>query len=51
MEFIECLKERLVTTDIEKVKQDVKPYIKDIHLLDIWSNDYFLQLVEKMKFC
>ena len=50
-EFMECLKERLATTDINKVKQDVKPYIKDIHLLDIWSNDYFLQLVEKIKFC
>lgn len=50
-EFIECLKERLVTTDIEKVKQDVKPYIKDLHPLDIWSNDYFLQLADMIEFC
>lgn len=50
-EFMECLKERLATTDINKVKQDVKPYIKDLHSLDIWSNDYFLQLADMIEFC
>lgn len=50
-EFMECLKERLTTTDINKVKQDVKPYIKDLHSLDIWSNDYFLQLADMIEFC
>lgn len=50
-EFMECLKERLATTDINKVKQDVKPYIKDLHPLDIWSNDYFLQLADMIEFC
>ncbi|MFR9500452.1 MAG: nucleotidyl transferase AbiEii/AbiGii toxin family protein [Rikenellaceae bacterium] len=49
-EFVEHLKERLATTDIELVKNDVKPFIKDHSVLDIWSNDYFLQLVELMKF-
>ena len=49
-EFIEHLKNRLATTDIELVKSDVKPFIKDHSVLDIWSNDYFLQLVELMKF-
>lgn len=28
--------------NIEQVKNDVKPYIKDLSSLDIWSNDDFL---------
>ena len=43
-EFNEKLLERLSTTDINNVKQDVYPFIKDVHELDLWSNDYFIQL-------
>jgi len=40
--FISLLKERLTKMNIEQVKNDVKPYIKDLSSLDIWSNDDFL---------
>ena len=43
-EFNESLLERLSTTDINNVKQDVYPFIKNVHELDLWSNDYFIQL-------
>lgn len=49
-EFYALLKKRLSTTDIEQVKRDVAPFIKDRKTLDIWSNDYFLRLVEKIEF-
>ena len=48
--FLELLKERLANTDIEQVKADVAPYIIDPRELDIWSNDYFLQLADRMLF-
>ena len=32
------------------VKADVSPFIKDTMELDIWSNDYFLQLADMIKF-
>jgi len=50
-EFMAILREKISNTDIENVKRDVIPYINPSHLrtLDIWSNDYFLQLVEMMK--
>lgn len=31
------------------VKNDVLPFIKDPTELDIWSNDYFIRLVEMMR--
>ena len=45
------IREIIASTDIENVKQDVLPYIDPNQLssLDIWSNDYFLQLVDMMK--
>ncbi len=49
-EFIEKLKERLSTTDINMVKRDVKPFLRNNNELEIWSNDYFLQLADMIKF-
>lgn len=50
--FIERLRHRLATADIENVKQDVFPYIaqSQIRELDIWSNEYFLNLADRIKF-
>ena len=50
-DFKAALKERLVTTNIEDVKADVRPFLKnDPHELDVWSNDYFLQLADRIVF-
>lgn len=48
--FIQSLRERLGTADINLVKSDVLDFISDPHELDIWSNDYFLQLADMIKF-
>ncbi len=40
------LKEKIQKTNIEMVKNDVRPFIKNTSELDIWSTDYFLQLVD-----
>lgn len=49
-EFMERLKERLSSTDIKMVKQDVEPFMKNVSETAIWSNDYFVQLSERIKF-
>ena len=49
-QFKEKLKERLRTTDIKQVKEDVLPFVRNPKELDIWSNDYFVQLAEIVKF-
>lgn len=48
--FSEKLKERLSTADINQVKADVQPFIRNPKELGIWSNDYFLQLADMVKF-
>lgn len=48
--FLKALCERLASADIELVKMDVVDFISDPHELDIWSNDYFLQLADRIKF-
>lgn len=49
-EFVAKLKERLGTTDINMIKRDVEPFVKSPRELDIWSNDYFLQLADLIKY-
>jgi predicted nucleotidyltransferase component of viral defense system len=49
-DFKAVLKERLATTNIEEVKRDVRPFVLNSHELDIWSNDYFLQLADMIIF-
>lgn len=48
--FIAKLKERLATADIDQVKSDVIPFIRDQRELDLWSNDFFLQVADMIKF-
>lgn len=49
-EFMDQLRKKIVETDIENVKQDVIPYIEPNQQrdLDIWSNEYFLMLADKI---
>lgn len=49
-EFLKMLTQRLATTEISLVKNDVLPFIKNPAEVDIWSNDYFVQLAGMMKF-
>lgn len=49
-EFMQLLRERLSTADINQVKQDVLPFVDSPSDLNIWSNDYFLQLADKLRF-
>ena len=47
--FKEKLIERLETADIRQVKTDVLPFVRNPKELDIWSNDYFVQLAEMVR--
>lgn len=48
--FMEKLHDRLSSADINQVKADVRPFVRNLHELDIWSNDYFLQLAKMIRF-
>ena len=48
--FLQKLNERLATADMNQVKADVLPFVKNPKELDIWSNDYFMQLSKMIRF-
>nr|WP_287904415.1 nucleotidyl transferase AbiEii/AbiGii toxin family protein [Prevotella sp.] len=48
--FLHKLNERLAAADINQVKADVLPFVRNPKELDIWSNDYFLQLAKMIRF-
>jgi hypothetical protein len=45
----QMLKEKIHQSNIEMVKSDVLPFVKNPRELDIWSTDYFLQLVDRVR--
>lgn len=49
-EFMDLLRQRLGSADINMVKADVMPFIRKPKELDIWSNEYFLQLANMIRF-
>jgi predicted nucleotidyltransferase component of viral defense system len=49
-EFRKLVKKKIDNTKIELVTADVSPFIKNPKDLEIWSNDYFLQLVDLIQF-
>ena len=48
--FVEKLNERLATADMNQVKADVLPFVRNPRELDIWSNEYFMQLAKMIRF-
>lgn len=48
--FISKLKQRLASADMNQVKADLLPFIRNPKELDIWSNDFFLQVADMIKF-
>lgn len=48
--FLENLRSKFSSADIEMVKQDVRPFLQYPQELEIWSNNYFVQLSERIRF-
>ena len=46
--FKEKLKERFALADIKQAKADVMPFVRNPKELDIWSNDYFIQISDML---
>lgn len=50
-QLLELLHAKINTTKIENVKDDIIRFIQNPNELDIWTRDYFDQLVENLKVC
>ncbi len=49
-QILALLHEKIENVSIDKVKEDVIRFIASPEKLDIWSKEYFKQLIERMKF-
>ncbi len=45
-----ALKKRIASIDFKTAANDVRPFLKDVSCLDIWSADYFNALTDMMQF-
>ena len=45
----ELLLERLKTLDVEKARNDVQPFIKDLREIEFWSKEFFVAVIENIK--
>lgn len=48
-EFKQLIHQRIENVDLKMAKSDIVRFIKDPHLIDIWSKKYFHDLVEQMQ--
>lgn len=48
--FLEMLKTKIANTDIQIVKKDILPFIKNQEETNIWSKDYFIQVAGLLKY-
>ena len=46
--FKKMLKDRIENTNMETVKNDVRPFLKNISEMNIWTTAYFLQLADRI---
>ncbi|MDR2999698.1 MAG: nucleotidyl transferase AbiEii/AbiGii toxin family protein [Fibromonadaceae bacterium] len=49
--FKQALTKRIKSVDVKSVLSDVLPFLKNPKNTEIWSTDYFLELVRKMECC
>lgn len=49
-EFMHLLRDRLANANINQVKEDVLPFVNNPSELDIWSNEYFSLLTDRLIF-
>lgn len=48
--FMDLIRTRIQTLDVDAVRQEVSPFIRDPGSLHIWSRDYFLQLAHLLRY-
>jgi len=48
--FIQLLRDKISKTNMELVKADVRPFIKNPGEMDIWSSEYFMHLADMIRF-
>ncbi len=48
-DLINLLRQKFLNTDIKQVRKDIAPFLMDVFTIDIWSREYFSQLLDMFK--
>ncbi|MBU1926542.1 MAG: hypothetical protein ABIH77_00750 [Pseudomonadota bacterium] len=48
-DLVDLLGQKIQKTDFNKAKEDVLPFIKDKAELDVWSKDFFMAVLDRLK--
>ena len=48
--IIELLKKRIADLDIAAAKRDVEVFLSDKRVIELWSKDFFMDIVQQIKF-
>ena len=48
--ILELLTARIDALDITAAKRDVEVFISDKRVLELWSRDFFMEIVQQIKF-
>jgi predicted nucleotidyltransferase component of viral defense system len=48
-DLLEMLRNKINQTDFNNAKVDILPFIKDKHAIDLWSRDFFLQIIKNIQ--
>ncbi|MEP7321811.1 MAG: hypothetical protein ABI761_07820 [Saprospiraceae bacterium] len=49
-QFITLLKDKIASVSFNRFREDIVRFIRDDKVIDIWSAEYFNDLIEKIKF-
>jgi hypothetical protein len=49
-EFLQLLQDKIAGISFNNVRDDIMRFIKDDKVLDIWSANYFMELITKIEF-
>lgn len=47
--LLDLLRQRVHQADIAELRKEVAPFARDRRSLDVWSQDFFLQVIERIE--
>ena len=47
-ELMLMLKERVATLNIQQARQEVSPFVRDQTILEVWSKEFFADVIERI---
>ena len=47
--LLDLLRQRVRQLDIAEIREEVAPFVRDRRSLDVWSQDFFLQVIDTIE--